>query len=264
MVVGAGGMGVAIARRLGAARPVLLADINPEMLAAAVASVQESGCQVTGQVVDVADGDSVAELASVAAGLGSVVDVAHTAGLSPVQASATAVLRVDLFGVAAVLDAFGAIIAEGGAGVVIASMAGHMMPLPPEQEQALLKTPTKDLLGLPFLSADAVTDSGLAYVIAKRANALRVKAAAAVWGARGARINSISPGVIATPMGQAELASETGDAMRAMLDMSAAQRIGTPEDIADAATFLLGPSASYITGTDLLVDGGVVAAIASA
>ena len=131
----------------------------------------------------------------------------------------------------------------------------------PEQEGALRLTPTDQLLSLPFLQD--IPNPGVAYSIAKRANQLRVQAASTAWGARGARINSISPGVISTPMGQLELASESGAMMRAMIGASGTGRIGTPSDIADAAAFLLGEQASFITGADLLVDGGTVAAVSS-
>jgi NAD(P)-dependent dehydrogenase (short-subunit alcohol dehydrogenase family) len=261
VIIGAGGMGLAIARRLAPGRSILLADVNKDLLAEAVKSLGETGGPVASHLIDVSDADSVAALAAEAARLGAVTQLAHTAGLSPVQASAAAILRVDLLGVALVLDAFEKVMAPGGAGVVIASMAGHLMPLPPEQERALASTPTADLLDLPFLAPDVMSDPGMAYAVAKRANVLRVRASFAAWGARGARINSISPGVISTSMGEAELASSTGDVMRMMLDMSALKRKGTADDIAAAAAFLLGPDASYVTGTDLLVDGGVVAAV---
>ena len=163
------------------------------------------------------------------------------------------------------LDEFGAVIAQGGAGVVIASMAGTMAAgqLPPEGEGALALTPADQLPSLPFLSSAAVPNPGAAYGIAKRANQLRVQAASLTWGKRGARVNSISPGVISTPIGQAELSGESGAMMQGMIDVSGTGRIGTPSDIAEAAAFLLGPSASFITGTDLLVDGGVIAAVRS-
>jgi NAD(P)-dependent dehydrogenase (short-subunit alcohol dehydrogenase family) len=202
----------------------------------------------------------VRELAKFSASLGRVTQVAHTAGLSPSQASAQAILAVDLLGTALVLQEFGEVIAPGGAGVVIASMAGHMFPpLAAEQEKALAHNPPGELLRLDFISG--ITDPNFAYPIAKQANHIRVSAASAYWGRRGARINSISPGIISTPMGQQELASPVGDGMRAMIAMSGTGRIGTPEDIAAATAFLLGPNASFITGTDLLVDGGVIAAV---
>lgn len=262
VVIGTGGMGQAIARRLGSGREVLLADFDVEALGTAADLLRGAGQQVTTRSVDVSDGESVAALADAAAELGRVTRVAHTAGLSPVQAPTEAILRVDLLGAAIVLDEFARVVAPGGAGVVVASMAAHMSAgLPAEREKALAATPTRELLELPFLEPDTVGDPGSAYALAKRANVLRVQAAAAAWGERGARVNSISPGVISTPMGQQELAGETGEQMRAMVDMSATKRLGTPEDIAAAATFLLDPGAGFITGTDLLVDGGVVPAV---
>ena len=157
------------------------------------------------------------------------------------------------------LDEFARVVAPGGAGLVIASMAGHFAAdsVPLEMAKALSLTPTEELANLPFLGQ--LPDPGAAYSIAKRANALRVQAAAGAWGARGARVNSISPGVISTPMGAEELA---GERMRQMVAASATGRLGTPDDIAAAAAFLLDPTrASFITGTDLLVDGGAVAAV---
>ncbi|MFZ2174331.1 MAG: SDR family oxidoreductase [Rhodococcus sp. (in: high G+C Gram-positive bacteria)] len=262
VVIGVGGMGQAIARRVGSGRRVLLADFDEATLDSAADLLRGEGHDVISRAVDVSDRDSVVSLADTAAELGRVTHVAHTAGLSPEQAPTEAILRVDLLGVALVLDEFARIIAPGGAGVVIASMAGHMSGgLPAEQERALAATPAPELLGLPFLAPDTVGVPAMAYVLAKRANALRVQAAAGAWGQRGARINSISPGVISTPMGQQELAGESGQTMQAMVDMSPAKRLGTPDDIAAAAAFLLDPQAGFITGTDLLVDGGVVATI---
>lgn len=258
-------MGEIIARRQGSGRHVVVADFNPDTLERVAERLRGDGFDVTAMPVDVSDRDSVHALADSADALGPVTQVVHTAGLSPVQASVEAILRVDLLGVALCLDAFSRVIASGGAGVVIASMAGTMAvgQFPTEMEGALALTPAEALLSLPFLAAGAVPDPGAAYSIAKRANQVRVQAASLAWGARGARVNSISPGVISTPMGQQELAGEAGAFMRAMVDASATKRLGTPNDIAAAAAFLLGPEASFITGTDLLVDGGVIAALRS-
>jgi len=260
VVIGVGGMGLAIARRIGDGRRLVLADFNEATLAAVAGQLEGEGHDVTALPVDVSDRTSVASLADAAAALGPITQVAHTAGLSPVQAPAAAILAVDLVGVAFVLDEFERVIAPGGAGVVIASMAGHMGSFPPEMEAALAATPAADLLSLPFLSPDAL-DPGAAYGIAKRGNSLRVQAAAVAWGRRGARVNVISPGIISTPMGQQELDGPHGAQMRGMIAMSGTGRVGTPDDIADAAAFLLGATASFITGADLLVDGGVIAAI---
>lgn len=263
VVIGVGGMGQAIARRLGSGRKVLLADFDEATLSAVADVLKGEGHSVTAQAVDVSDRAAVVSLADAADRLGRVTHVAHTAGLSPVQAPTEAILRVDLLGVALVLEEFARVIGPGGAGVVVSSMAGHMSGgLPADQEKALARTPAQELLALPFLAPEALGDPGSAYVLAKRANILRVQAAAVAWGERGARVNSISPGVISTPMGQQELAGESGEQMRAMVAMSATGRLGTPDDIAAVAAFLLDPQAGFVTGTDLLVDGGVVAALA--
>lgn len=263
VVIGVGGMGLAIARRLGGNKRVLLADYNEETLAGAAELLRGEGHDITTSTVDVARRETVAALADQAEQLGRVVQVAHTAGLSPAQAPVEAIVAVDLLGVAYVLDEFARVVAPGGAGVVVASMAGSMAMdgVPVEMARALSVTPTEELAALPFLTPEALGNPGAAYSISKRANQLRVQGAAGAWGARGARINSISPGVISTPMGQEELAGASGEQMRGMVAASATGRLGTPDDIAAAAAFLLGPEATFVTGTDLLVDGGVVAAV---
>ena len=201
-------------------------------------------------------------LADRAAELGSVCQVVNAAGLSPNMAPPAELLRVDLYGTALVFEEFERVIAAGGAGLVVASMAGHMgAALTSEQEQALAQAPADELLALPCLSAAAVPNSMVAYVVAKRANALRARGAAIGWGLRGARVNSISPGIVATPLAQHELDSPNGDGYRAMIAASAARRMAPPEEIAVAASFLLGPDAGFITGSDLLIDGGVIAAM---
>ncbi|ACC38712.1 short-chain type dehydrogenase/reductase [Mycobacterium marinum M] len=259
-VIGVGGMGQAIARRLGSGKTVLLADNNADTLASVSETLAAEGHDVKSRGVDVCAAESVHDLAQYAATLGAVTQLAHTAGLSPAQASAQAILAVDLLGVALVLQEFGAVIAPGGAGVIIASMAGHLLPPPSaEQERELAHRPPGQLLELDFVGS--IVEPAFAYPFAKQANSIRVRAASRQWGQREARVNSISPGIISTPMGQQELASPVGDGMRAMIAMSGTGRIGTPDDIAAAAAFLLGPEATFITGADLLVDGGVVAAI---
>jgi NAD(P)-dependent dehydrogenase (short-subunit alcohol dehydrogenase family) len=262
VVIGSGGMGLSIARRIGAGRVIVLADINRACLETVADTLGSDGHQVLTRAVDVTSRSSVAALGEIAERAGRVTAVVHTAGLSPQQASADAILAVDLLGVALVLDEFGRAIAPGGAGVVIASMAARLYPaLDPEVERQLATTPTDELLGLQ--ACLSITDSRLAYPFAKRANQIRVAAMASTWAERGARINSISPGIISTAMGRLELSGESGAFMQAMVDKAGLRRIGTPDDIAAAAEFLLGPSAGFITGTDLLVDGGVIAAIHS-
>jgi NAD(P)-dependent dehydrogenase (short-subunit alcohol dehydrogenase family) len=262
VVIGSGGIGLAIARRQGFGKTVLLADFNEKVLQAAADDMKAASYTVETQVVDVASRESVRALADKAASLGSVMQVVNTAGLSPNMAPPAKVLEVDLYGSAVVFEEFERVIAAGGAGLIISSMAGHMMPpLPADQEHALAFAPADELLDLPFLKGDAVPNSLVGYMIAKRANHLRVQAAAMSWGERGARVNSISPGIIVTPLAQHELNSEIGDGYRAMIAASPSKRMAPPEEIAVAASYLLGPDAGFITCSDLLIDGGVIAAM---
>jgi NAD(P)-dependent dehydrogenase (short-subunit alcohol dehydrogenase family) len=262
VIIGAGGIGIAIARRQGFGRTVLLADRNDQTLAGAAQAMKDAGYEVRTQGVDVTDRASVKALADKAASLGNVMQVVNTAGVSPNMAPIEGVLKVDLYGTAVVFDEFGLVVAPGGSGLIVSSMAGHMMPaLQAEQDQALMHTPTEELLGLPFLQADQIPNPVVAYMIAKRANHLRVQAEAIRWGRRGARVNAISPGIIVTPLAQHELNSPIGDMYRAMIDASPARRMAPPDEIAVAASFLLGPDAGFVTGSDLLIDGGVIAAM---
>ncbi|WP_046863258.1 SDR family oxidoreductase [Microvirga massiliensis] len=262
VVIGAGGIGLAIARRQGFGRTLLLADFNDRTLQSAAEELRDASYSVETHFVDVSSRESVKSLVEAAASLGNVVQVVNTAGLSPNMAPVDRLLEVDLYGSAVVFEEFESVIAPGGAGLVISSMAGHMMPaLPPEQDHALAYTPADELLDLPFLKGDAIPNTLVAYMIAKRANTLRVQAAAMSWGARGARVNSISPGIIVTPLARHELESEIGDIYRAMVEASAVKRMAPPDEIAVAASFLLGPDAGFITGSDLLIDGGVIAAM---
>jgi NAD(P)-dependent dehydrogenase (short-subunit alcohol dehydrogenase family) len=263
VVIGTGGMGVAIARRCGSGRRVVLADVGAETLDLAASALEAEGHHITAQRVDVTDRASVDELAATASSLGPVRAVAHTAGVSPVQAPADLVLAVDLVGAAHVLDAFSGVIAPGGAAVVISSMAGHLVPPLAADVESEIVAARPDELATLAAARDAAVDAGIAYAFAKAAVAVRVRAAAKAWGRVGARLNSISPGVIATPMGHMELAGASGELMRQMVASSATARLGTPDDIAAATEFLLSSRASFVTGTDLLVDGGAVAAVRS-
>ncbi|ADU71304.1 SDR family oxidoreductase [Pantoea sp. At-9b] len=262
VIIGAGGIGQAIARRQGFGKTLLLADFNTQTLQQAAEQLSAAGYSVETQNVDVTSRESVEKLAARASSLGSVMQVINTAGLSPNMAPVDKVLEVDLYGAALVFEVFETVIAPGGAGLIISSMAGHMMPaLAAEQEHALAFTPVEALLDLPFLQPDAIPNTLVAYMMAKRANHLRVQASAISWGEKGARVNSISPGVVVTPLAQHELNSAIGDIYRAMINASPVKRMAPPEEIAIAAAFLLGPDAGFVTGSDLLMDGGVIAAM---
>lgn len=260
VVIGAGAIGLTIARRQGNGKHVLLADVDEHNLAAGVDALTTAGYTCTGRRIDVSSREQVHQLADEASRIGDVVQVVHTAGVSPAQAPLQTIFAVDLYGTAVVLDEFSHVVAPGGTGLVVASMAGHMLPaLEPAVEHALGFAPAEELLTLPALAQ--FTSTAAAYSMSKRANHLRVRAAATVWGERGARVNSISPGIVITPLARDEFASPAGPVYRAMVDASAAGRVGTCDEIATVAAFLLGPDSTFITGTDLLIDGGVIAAL---
>jgi NAD(P)-dependent dehydrogenase (short-subunit alcohol dehydrogenase family) len=261
VVIGAGSIGQAIARRVSAGKRVLLADLRRENAEAAAKVLKDAGYAVSVATVDASLRNSVHALVEKAAALGEVTGLIHAAGVSPSQASPEMILKVDLYGTALVLEAFGNVIARGGAGVVIASQSGHRLaPLSVEQNRALAMTPAEELLSLPFLQPDQVKDSLHAYQLSKRGNSLRVIAEAVRWGERGARINTISPGIIITPLANDELMGPRGAGYRRMIEGCAAKRAGTPDEVGNVGALLMGADGAFITGSDFLMDGGVTAA----
>ena len=261
VLIGTGQIGQAIARRVGIGKHVLMADLRQDNANAAAEVLGNAGYEVSVATVDASSREAVHALAGKAASLGDVTGLIHAAGVSPSQASPATILKVDLYGTALVLEEFGTVIARGGAGVVIASQSGHRLPpLTVEQNKALATTPVEDLLGLPFLQPDRVTDSLHAYQLAKRGNSLRVMAEAVRWGKRGARVNTISPGIIITPLAKDELTGPRGAGYRRMIEVSAARRPGTPDEVGTVGALLMGADGGFITGSDFLMDGGVTAA----
>lgn len=260
VVIGPGSIGQAIARRVSAGKHVVLADLRLANADAAADAMRNAGFDVSTTTVDVSSRDSVHALVEAGTAHGDVTALIHAAGVSPSQAPPEAILAVDLYGTAVVLEEFGNAISPGGAGVVIASQSGHRLgALTPEQNAALATTPTDDLLQLPMLQPDQVTDTLHAYQLAKRGNALRVMAEAVRWGQRGARVNTISPGIIITPLAVDELTGPRGEGYRRMIELSPVGRAGTPDEVATLAALLLGPDGGFITGSDVLMDGGVTA-----
>jgi NAD(P)-dependent dehydrogenase (short-subunit alcohol dehydrogenase family) len=261
VVLGAGSIGQAIVRRVSADKHILLADIRQENADAAAKILLDAGFAVTTATVDVSSRASVHALVATASALGEIRGVIHAAGVSPSQASPETILKVDLYGTALVLEEFGNVIARGGAGIVIASQSGHRLPpLSSEQNAALATTPVGKLLTLPMLQPDQVKDSLHAYQLSKRGNSLRVMAEAVRWGKRGARVNTISPGIIITPLANDELKGPRGPGYRRMIELSAAGRAGTPDEVGNVGALLLGPDGAFISGSDFLMDGGVTAA----
>lgn len=260
VVIGPGSIGQAIARRVSAGKHVLLADLRQINADAAAEVLSNAGFEVSTTTVNVSSRESVHALVQKAAALGDVTGVIHAAGVSPSQAPPATILAVDLYGTAVVLEEFASVIAHGGAGVVIASQSGHRLgALTAEQDAALATTPVDKLLALPMLQPDQVKDSLHAYQLSKRGNSLRVMAEAVRWGKRGARINTISPGIIITPLARDELSGPRGEGYRRMIELCPVGRAGTPDEVGGVAALLMGPEGAFITGSDVLMDGGVTA-----
>jgi len=254
-------IGQAIARRVSEGKHILLADLRQENADTAAKIFNDAGFSVSTTKVDVSSRASVNALVETAKSFGQISGVIHAAGVSPSQASPETILKVDLYGTALVLEEFGNVIAPGGSGVVIASMSGHRLPaLSAEQNAALATTPVEELLTLPMLQLDKVKDSLHAYQISKRGNSLRVMAEAVRWGKRGARVNTISPGIIITPLANDELKGPRGAGYRRMMELCAAGRAGTPDEVGSVGALLMGSDGAFITGSDILMDGGVTAA----
>ena len=261
VVIGSGSIGIAIARRVGVGKHIVLADLREDNAKAAAAVLNDAGYQVSTAIVDVTIRESVHALVDISLGFGNVAGVIHAAGVSPSQASPATILKVDLYGTALVLEEFGNIITRGGSGIVIASQSGHRLPaLTAEQDKLLATTSVDELLALPMLQAEQITDSLHAYQVSKRGNSLRVMAEAVRWGKRGARVNTISPGIIITPLANDELTGPRGDGYRRMMNLCPAQRAGTPDEVGNVGALLMGPDGAFITGSDFLMDGGVTAA----
>ena len=258
VVIGPGQIGQAIAMRVGVGKHILLADLRLENANAAAEVMENAGYEVSVVTVDASSRKAVHSLAEKAANIGDVIGLVHAAGVSPSQASVETILKVDLYGTALILEEFGNVIASGGSGVVIASQSGHRLPpLSVEQNKALATTPVEELLGLPLLQPNKVIDTLQAYQLSKRGNSLRVMAEAVRWGKRGARVNTISPGIIMTPLAKDELTGPRGEGYRRMIELCPVGRAGTPDEVANVAALLMSPDGGFITGSDFLMDGGV-------
>ena len=261
VLIGAGAIGIAIAKRVSAGKHILISDIKIENAEVAAKTLTDAGLEVSTTVVNVASRESIEALVSKAVSIGKVVGLIHAAGVSPSQASPETILKVDLYGTALVLEAFGNVIEQGGACVVISSQSGHRLPaLTIEEDKALATTAVEELLSLPLVNLNNLKDSLHAYQLSKRGNSLRVRAEAVRWGKRGARINAISPGIIITPLAQDELNGPRGESYRKMISASAVGRAGKPDEIGELAALLMSEAGAFITGSDILMDGGVTAA----
>lgn len=258
VLIGAGSIGQAIARRVGAGKHIVLGDLRLEVAEQVAEVFNGAGFETSAIAVDISERESILNLVEHSQKLGAVTKVICAAGVSPSQAPVDLILKVDLYGTAVLLEEFGKIIAEGGSGVVISSQSGHRLgALTEEQNYQLATIPTEKLLDLSFLKA--ITDTLKAYQYSKRCNVLRVAGQATAWGKRGATINSISPGIIITPLAADELKGVRGEGYRKMLSQSPAGRAGTPDEVGDLAEFLMSSRGRFISGADFLIDGGTTA-----
>ena len=261
ILVGAGQIGMAIARRMGSGKKILVGDKKPENAKTIADILVKAGFDATPMVVDLSSRESIKEMIAEARKFGDIKVLVNAAGVSPSQAPIEAILKVDLYGTAVLLEEVGKVIAEGGIGVTISSQSGHRMPaLTPEEDWQLAMTPTEELLSLPMLQPQNINDTLHAYQLAKRCNVKRVMAEAVKWGRRGARINSISPGIIVTPLAIDEFNGPRGDFYKNMFAKCPAGRPGTADEVANVAELIMSDKGAFITGSDFLADGGATAA----
>lgn len=260
ILTGAGQIGMAIARRMGTGMKIIIGDKKPANAEAIAKIMNEAGFDADPMEMDLSSRDSVKKLIDEARKHGEIKMLVNAAGVSPSQASIETILKVDLYGTAVLLEEVGKVIAAGGAGVTISSQSGHRMPaLTPEQDELLACTPAEELLKLDMLQPGNIRDTLHAYQMAKRCNVKRVMAEAVKWGSRGARINSISPGIIVTPLALDEFNGPRGDFYKNMFAKCPAGRPGTADEVANVAELLMSDKGAFITGSDFLVDGGATA-----
>ena len=260
ILTGAGQIGMAIARRMGAGMKIVIGDKSPQHAASIAETMNRAGFDAVPVEMDLSSRDSILALIDMARNCGEISMLVNAAGVSPSQASIETILRVDLYGTAVLLEEVGRVISRGGVGVTVSSQSGHRLPaLGEEAYRMLATTPTEELLALEILQPRNIRDTLHAYQLAKRCNVKRVMAEAVKWGRRGARINSISPGIIVTPLALDEFNGPRGDFYKEMFARCPAGRPGTVDEVANVAELLMGPRGSFITGSDFLVDGGATA-----
>lgn len=258
--MGAGQIGLAIVRRIASGKKVIIGDKSLEHAWAAADLLNQAGFDAVAMAADLSSRESILSVINEARKYGAVKYLVNAAGVSPSQASIETILNVDLYGTAVLLEEVGKVIAEGGCGVTISSQSGHRMPaLTPEEDRALATTPTDELLSLSLLQPGNVRDTLHAYQLSKRCNVKRVMAEAVKWGERGARINSISPGIIVTPLAVDEFNGPRGDFYKNMFAKCPSGRPGTADEVAHVAELLMSEKGAFITGSDFLIDGGATA-----
>lgn len=260
ILTGAGQIGMAIARRMGYGKKIVIGDKKPENAQAIAKVMTEAGFDAEAMEMDLSSRESIKNLIAKAQEYGDITMLVNAAGVSPSQAPIEAILKVDLYGTAVLLEEVGKVIKEGGVGVTISSQSGHRMPaLIPEEDEQLAGTPTEELLNLEILQPENIKDTLHAYQMAKRCNEKRVMAESVKWGEKGARVNSISPGIIVTPLAIDEFNGPRGDFYKNMFAKCPAGRPGTADEVANVAELLMSDKGAFITGSDFLIDGGATA-----
>lgn len=261
ILTGAGQIGMAIARRMGYGKKIIIGDKKLENAKSISRIMNEAGFDTEPVEMDLSSRTSILSMIAKAKEYGDITMMINAAGVSPSQAPIEAILKVDLYGTAVLLEEIGKVIAPGGVGVTISSQSGHRMKqLTAEQDKLLACTPTEELLSLEMLKPENIENTLHAYQMAKRCNEKRVMAEAVVWGKKGARINSISPGIIVTPLALDEFNGIRGEFYKNMFANSPAGRPGTADEVANVAELLMSDKGAFITGADFLIDGGATAA----
>ena len=260
LVTGAGQISMAIARRIGFGKKIILGDKKIENANAIAKIMNEAGYDVLPFEMDLSSRESILAIIAEAQKYGEIKYLVNGAGVSPSQAPIEAILKVDLYGTAVLLEEVGKVIAEGGCGVTISSQSGWRMPqLTAEQDRQLATTPTEELLSLDILQPENIRDTLHAYQLAKRCNEKRVMAECVKWGERGARLNDIAPGIIVTPLAIDEFNGPRGDFYKNMFAKCPAGRPGTADEVANVASLLMSDAGAFITGSTFLIDGGATA-----
>ena len=260
ILAGAGQIGMAIARRMGTGMKIIIGDKKLQNAEIIADIMNKAGFDVAPIEMDLSSRDSIKNIIAKAQEFGEITMLVNAAGVSPSQAPIEAILKVDLYGTAVLLEEVGKVIARGGVGVTISSQSGWRMPqLTTEQDAQLAMTPTEELLKLEILQPENIKDTLHAYQMAKRCNEKRVMAEAVKWGERGARINDIAPGIIVTPLAIDEFNGPRGDFYKNMFAKCPAGRPGTADEVANVAELLMSEKGAFITGSTFLVDGGATA-----
>ncbi len=260
ILTGAGQIGMAIARRMGYGKKIVVGDKKMENAEDIARIMNNAGFDTIPVEMDLSSRESILRLIAEARKYGEISMLVNAAGVSPSQASMETILKVDLYGTAVLLEEVGKVIKEGGVGVTISSQSGHRMPaLTADEDEQLATTPTEELLSLDILQPQYIRDTLHAYQMAKRCNVKRVMAEAVKWGERDARINSISPGIVVTPLALDEFNGPRGDFYKNMFAKCPAGRPGTADEIANVAELLMSERGAFITGVDFLIDGGATA-----